>query len=118
VEADGATMTEPHPQRCETCLFWDTPTCPLQRDSHTRTARYNLKHVSEGVGCASHSSAKSESAVLDELDKWIRDAYDYPDVDDWLLTEIMNKIAELRHAKTVGMVEQEKVGSSKQTKER
>lgn len=40
----------------------------------------------------------SAEKVLDELDKWIRDTYDYPDVDDWLLTEIMNRLAALRSA--------------------
>jgi hypothetical protein len=38
---------------------------------------------------------KERDKVLDELIKWIVDTYDFPEVNDWLLDEIYNKIKEL-----------------------
>lgn len=64
-----------HPQRCETCEIWDTDKCPLRKDvSKNKTSRYNLRHVTEGVGCASHSSTPAPAP--DGVTEWECDACD------------------------------------------
>jgi len=68
-------MTEPHPQRCETC---GNHKCEFHKRNRSKT--YMGSPISAIIwiftrerGCASHSSAKSESAVLEELENYIKE---------------------------------------------
>jgi len=67
-------MTEPHPQRCETCEYssFNAPgkTCPfvIKAPYVAVVLHCNMAFMASVVGCASHSSTKSESeALLEEL---------------------------------------------------
>lgn len=53
-------MTEAHPLRCETCM------------KHASECKWKYNEPARRVGCASHSSAKSD-AVLDELPERLKD---------------------------------------------
>jgi hypothetical protein len=66
---------EPHPQRCETCTIPKNVTlpkwCPIAKVWLSENAV--VWRASEVVGCASHSSAKSErDKVLDKFKEIIQ----------------------------------------------
>jgi flavoprotein len=73
----GAPMTEkqPHPLRCETCDYKNkNKSCPAY-DVANSVRFDDLKFAADiirCVGCASHSSAKSDDAVLEEKIELLR----------------------------------------------
>lgn len=70
-------MTEPHPQRCETCEYssFNAPgkTCPfvIKAPYVAVVLHCNMAFMASVVGCASHSSSdKSSDKVLEKA--WVR----------------------------------------------
>jgi len=65
-------MTAPHPQRCKTCLHgncdWNYAHSEIGEFIHEFTAKF---------GCASHSTARKDSDVLDELEDWVNNKWEF-----------------------------------------
>jgi hypothetical protein len=102
-------MTEPHPQRCETCRntkgakIGDCEYYRICLKTNKRIWGYQAKFTSL-VGCVSHSdSDKSSAAVLDEIleemvdiDAWGEKGTGYLIIDDDVKAIIHRKKKELR----------------------
>jgi hypothetical protein len=111
---DGATTTtnpQPHPLRCETCKNEDCQITVISADTGCDVSfnprdpiEKTLWFVQgiEQVGCASHSSAKSDK--MDELWEFCKlngvvvrdDLVGFPGEGGFLLLKILKKITELR----------------------
>jgi hypothetical protein len=62
-----------------------------------RSRRYQRRMVTESVGCASHSNAKSGDKVLEELQQFREKEFSRIPFDPWLFLNNENKfIVELR----------------------
>lgn len=99
-------MTEPHPLRCNMCNFRNiahSEHCPYYQDAVKQKIKLDgfdwgeLEIITEIIGCASHSSAKSD-AVLEDFENWCNMFDDYTCDSSYQFTPslVLKKLRELR----------------------